>query len=175
MIFSLTILSFSEGNINITNSCKDVSVVKMEYKKHKAYSGSEVYGITYGLKNNSKNIKKYKVIAYPKDKDGNKINESTIGSGTLKAHYEKPFNTGTYYSIGENMTSFSGDVDLEILCDQVKIKNTFTLNKSAFKMFKDKSDFEAAIGTGVILKMIDAHGGMDKFMDTVKPCLESKK
>ena len=178
-----TIFASSNGDINVTNSCNDLTITKIEYSKHKRYRGGEEYGVSYGLKNRSKNTIKYKVIIYPKDNEGNRIGESRIGSGTLKAHYEEPFNDGSYYAVGENMSTFSGNADLNISCEKEKQRTisknktfgTIRLKKSAFKMFEDKSDFEASMMASIILKAVDAKGGMENFMDIVKPCLLKDK
>jgi len=187
-MFLISSLCFSSimasGDISISNSCKELSITKIEYTKHKTYSGGEKYGISYGLKNTSTNPIKYKVTIYPKDKDGNRIGESNIGSGTLKAHYEEPFDPSLYYPVGENMSSFSGDADLDISCKRKIVKkhtktgsqdDTITLKKSAFKMFKGKSDFEASIMAGTLLRVIDNQGGIEEFMKKVKPCLSQQK
>jgi len=156
-------------NLDIKNECKGLKLLEVKFYPRKDYTGKEdIYGFDYALKNTTdKALTKIRLTVYLKDKEGHRISEHSFGERELKAHYEKPINKGTYYSIDNLPSDFFGVADLEITCNNAESKNKakeekniskFTDIKIPTKLYesikqktKSKSDFETRIEILLIL------------------------
>ena len=105
----------SVPDLNVSNECEGLDITKLEYKYHKKYMGGQHIGIQYGLKNKTQEDIKISIDIYPKDIKGQRIGESHFKE-ELKSNYEYPFKESSYYPIGSDMTSFSGNSDMVITC-----------------------------------------------------------
>jgi len=181
VVLFFTTLLYGE-DLNIINNCKELEVTKYVYKLHDTYDHKKVWGLQYGLKNRSDKELKLEIFVYPKDKQGHHIGESSLSPSTLKPYFEYPYSDGTYYAVGEDMTTFSGDADLVISCKAKAPKTKgkeigsidFVIPKETVERIKKatgaKSEFDIRLQIGAMIEFLIKSGGLEGLVRKVQEC-----